>query len=977
MTRRRRARTLRRLFLLVVEYLHGRFRPVALLGWPTSRSLAGTASWDRCNTPLPEDASDRYIVSSILEFSWASSRTHAAKCIQAIHEGKMAVSPMMRQYEEAKSACGDALLLFRMGDFYELFHEDAKICARVLGLTLTSRDKGENPIPMAGFPYHQLEGYLAKLIRAGHRVAVCDQVEDPKQAKGIVRREVTRIVTAGTLTDEALLDPLQTNLLVAVLHPGSKDPSAEKGLVGIAWAELSTGRFEAGLFPKQRVQDEIARLEPSEVLIRDDDTTFAKGDDLPFTLTPRPIWQFAADEAIRQLCSHFGTRSLEGMGWDEEEETAALGASGAVLAYLEETQKTSFAHLRQLMPFRQGVTLEIDAATRRSLELTHTMRDRSRDGSLLSMIDMTCTSMGARMLASWLASPLVDVTSIEMRHEAVAELVDDQGRRKVLREALSDIYDLERLLGRVATGRASPRDLRNVGTTLSKLPEIKQVVSESHSGRLVGVHEEMHLCEPLRDLLLSAFKDECPLHARDGGYLKDGFSADLDELRQLARGGKQWIAEYQARQGDETGIPSLKVGYTKVFGYYLEVTNAHKDKVPEHFIRKQTLKNAERYITDELKQYETKVISADERSIGLELELFHGLRDAVANELQTLQCIANLLAEVDVLCGLAELAHKQGYVRPEMVDALEQCAGLDDGDAVVGNHASEIEIIEGRHPVLDRTAPQGTFVPNDCLIGGDQGTVMLITGPNMAGKSTYIRQVALLTLMAQLGSFVPAKRARISVADRIFARVGASDELSKGQSTFMVEMVETARILNTATSRSLVILDEIGRGTSTYDGLSLAWAIVEHLHDKVGARTLFATHYHELTQLSKSLPGVRNFNVAVKEWDDNIVFLHRIIAGGADKSYGIHVARLAGIPQAVNSRAKEILEQLESDHLNRRGDSKITPPRRPEGSPIQLTLFEVADHPVLDKLREVDVASTAPMEALQLLEQWQREIAES
>lgn len=870
----------------------------------------------------------------------------------------MTVSPMMRQYEEAKQACGDALLLFRMGDFYELFHDDAKVCARVLGLTLTSRDKGENPVPMAGFPYHQLEGYMAKLIRSGHRVAVCDQVEDPKHAKGIVRREVTRIVTAGTLTDDALLDPLRTNLLVAILASSGKQANQEAE-VGIAWTELSTGRFEAGTFPAARLVDELARLEPSEVLVREDDELLAPDVDYPYTVTRRPAWQFATDEAKRSLCQHFKTHNLDGMGWNDEGDASALGAAGAVLAYLDETQKTSFDHVAQLLPYREGRALEIDAATRRSLELTHTMRDRERQGSLLAVIDRTCTSMGARMLGSWLATPLCDPAEIAARHEAVGELAGEEQLRASLRTEMQEIYDLERLLGRVATGRASPRDLRHVGTTLAKLPAIKEILAGCHARLLQDLDSRIEPCEPLRDRLLEAFKEECPLHLRDGGFLQDGFDAGLDELRQLARGGKQWIAEYQARQCEEAGIPSLKVGYTKVFGYYLEVTNAHKDKVPPHFIRKQTLKNAERYITDELKQYETKVISADEKALALELELFSQLREQVAQYLPTLQLVANLVAEVDVLGSLAELAKRQNYVRPEILDSYE------------------LEIIEGRHPVLDVTSPQGTFVPNDCHIGEDSGSIMLITGPNMAGKSTYIRQVALLTIMAQLGSFVPAKRARIGIADRVFARVGASDELSRGQSTFMVEMVETARILNTATRRSLVILDEIGRGTSTYDGLSLAWAIVEHLHDSIHTRTLFATHYHELTQLSKSLPGVRNFNVAVKEWDDNIVFLHRIVPGGADKSYGIHVARLAGVPTDVNNRAKEILEQLEADHLNRRGDSKITPPRRSPDTPIQLTLFEVADHPVMDKLRELDVTATAPMEALQLLEQWQQELRKS
>ncbi len=865
---------------------------------------------------------------------------------------------MMRQYEEAKAAAGNALLLFRMGDFYELFHEDAKICARVLGLTLTSRDKGENPVPMAGFPYHQLEGYLAKLIRQGYRVAVCDQVEDPREAKGIVRREVTRIVTAGTLTDEALLDPLQTNLLVAVFSatPGKSDAAGRNAQVGLAWTELSSGRLEAGIFPRAKLMDELARLEPSEVLLREDDSLLSPGTSDEFSVTLRPTWQFGAEEATRQLCQHFGTQNLEGMGWDDQTDGLAIGAAGAILAYLKETQRTSLGHIRRLTPYRQGATLEIDAATRRSLEITHTMRDRERSGSLLSVLDETCTPMGARRLASWLASPLTDLEAIEHRYGAVAELLSDSRFRAKVRGALGEVYDLERLLGRIATGRASPRDLRHVGTTLAQLPGLKAALASRSSVRIQELHDGLLLCETLRDRLLQALQSDCPYHLRDGGFICEGYSRALDELRQLASGGKQWIAEYQARQIEASGITSLKVGFTKVFGYYLEVTNVHKDKIPAHFIRKQTLKNAERYITDELKQYETKVISADEEALALEVELFHELRQQVSEVLDELQQIASVLAELDVLAGLAELAKRQGYVKPELVDS------------------DELEIVEGRHPVLDAKAQKGTFVPNDCLLGSSNGSIMLITGPNMAGKSTYIRQVALITLMAQLGSFVPAKRAKIGVADRVFARVGASDELSRGQSTFMVEMVETARILNTASSRSLIILDEIGRGTSTYDGLSLAWAIVEYLHDSVSARTLFATHYHELTQLSKSLPGVRNFNVAVKEWDENIVFLHRIVPGGADKSYGIHVARLAGIPQSVNERAKEILAQLETDHLNHRGDSKITPPRRKSDSPIQLTLFEMGHHPVVDKIRDLQITSTSPIEAFQLLQQWQKEI---
>lgn len=861
---------------------------------------------------------------------------------------------MQRQYDEAKAACGDAILLFRVGDFYELFNEDALTCGRVLGMTVTSRDKGENPTPMAGFPHHQLESYLAKLIRLGYRVAVCDQVEDPREAKGIVRREVTRIVSAGTLTDDALLDPLQTNLLVAVFStsPGKADSQTQ---IGIAWAELSTGRFEAGVFQASRALDELARLEPSEVLLREDDALLSPGAEYGWAVTLRPAWQFNVDEARRQLCQHFGTHSLEGMGWDQQQDGLAIGAAGAVLAYLQETQKTSLTHLRSLIPARQGRTLEIDIATRRSLEITQTMRDRDRKGSLLSVLDQTCSAMGARLLANWISNPLFDLTKIRQRQSAIAEFVEDSPLRDNLRQTLKGIHDLQRLLGRIATGRSSPRDLLQVGVTLQQLPPLKQRLSVCNSQRLCELHNELRLCEGLCDRLLSTLVENCPMHTRDGGYIRSGCHAQLDELRQLAKGGKQWIAEYLAQQIEQTGISSLKIGYNKVFGYYLEVTHSHQQKVPDYFQRKQTLKNAERYVTDELKEYETKVLSADEQALLLEQEIFGQLRLATADQLPELSQTAWVLAELDVLAGLAELAVGRDYVRPE-VD--ETC---------------DLEITEGRHPVLDASLPKGTFVPNDVAIGKSHRPVALITGPNMAGKSTYIRQVALITLMAHLGSYVPAKRARIGLTDRIFARVGASDELSRGQSTFMVEMLETARILNTASERSLIILDEIGRGTSTYDGLSLAWSIVEFLHDKIGARTLFATHYHELTQLEKSLSGVQNLNVAVKEWDEHIVFLHRIVPGGADRSYGIHVARLAGIPRSVNQRAKEILQQLETDHVNHRGDSKITPPKRKKDSAIQLTLFEFGTHPVIEKLQQIDIQSTTPLQALQLLQQFQQE----
>jgi DNA mismatch repair protein MutS len=862
---------------------------------------------------------------------------------------------MMQQYHDAKAACGDALLLFRMGDFYELFFDDAKTAARVLGLALTSRDKGENAVPMAGFPHHQLEAYLAKLIAAGLRAAICDQVEDPKKAKGLVKREVTRIVTRGTVTDDALLDPQRSNHLAAVT---GGDP------LGVAWIDVSTGRFEAAVVPHSQFAELIARIEPVEVL-------FAEGDDAReaalvngAAISRRPPWAFSAQAALENLGRHFGTRGVEGFGFSVEgnADLPAIRAAGAVLDYLNETQRASLDHVERLVPYRPGNRLEIDPAARRSLELVRTIRDGGREGSLLDVVDQTVTSMGARRIAEWLASPLVDVAQIEARHEAVGEFVADSRLCDSLRELCAGIYDVQRLLSRVSTGRASPRDLAHVARTLAALPKIKARLTGRQSPLLGELEARLDLCEEVRGRLDAALVDDCPLASGEGGIIRPGFHAELDELRSLATGGKQWIAQYQAREIERTGIANLKVGFNKVFGYYLEVTNAHAHKVPDDYIRKQTIKSAERYITPELKEYEEKVVTADERAKELEYELFVELRDALAREVGRIAASADVLAEVDVLAGLAFLARRQGYCRPQMV-----------AEPV-------LNIVAGRHPVIEALEAAGKFVPNDTALDAcadaprdGAGRVLIITGPNMAGKSTYIRQVALITIMAQLGSFVPAQGATIGVVDRLFARIGASDELSRGQSTFMVEMTETARILNTATRQSLVVLDEIGRGTSTYDGVSLAWSIVEHLHDSVGCRALFATHYHELTDLADSLGGVRNYNVAVREWNDEVIFLHQIVPGAADKSYGIHVARLAGVPRGVQERAREVLAEMEEMHCRTdQGKPSIPPPHRP--SQRQLSLFAAEDHPVLDAIRGLDVSGMTPLEALQHLGRWQEQL---
>ncbi|MGQ9504549.1 MAG: DNA mismatch repair protein MutS [Thermogutta sp.] len=858
------------------------------------------------------------------------------------------MTPMMRQYMEAKRACPDALLLFRMGDFYELFYDDAKIAAQTLNLTLTSRDKGDNAPPMAGFPHHQLESYLAKLLAAGFRVAVCDQVEDPKMAKGLVRREITRIVTAGTITDEALLDPKEPNYLAAIVP---QDPA------GMAWIDLSTGRFFAGVFPLNQLVDELVRLSPAEVLWPDDAATAPPNID-GMVVTKRPVWVFASAHTQPVLERQFGPQALEGFGFDAQGvDAVALSAAGAILDYLNETQRTSLSHIERLFRYQVGTFMEIDESTWKSLEITRTLRDGSREGSLLWVIDRTITGMGGRLLVDWLANPLTDRKAILQRQDAVMELMNDPRVCDQVRRTLGKVHDLERLLGRITTGRCTPRDLASVAKTLRQIPELKQSLASCFSGRLAEIATSLDPFPTLEAKLSAALIEQCPLSATEGGFIREGYSAELDELKQLAHGGKQWIAEYQAREAQRTGIPSLKVGYNKVFGYYIEVTNTHRDKVPPDYFRKQTLKNAERYITPELKEYEEKVLSADEQAKQLEYQIFVELRDFLLQFRRPLQQTANFLAELDVLAGWAELARDRNYCRPEL------------------SEEPILEITDGRHPVLDITQPEGTFVPNDAWCGPD-GFIILITGPNMAGKSTYIRQTALITLLAQIGCLVPARSAKIGIADRLFARVGASDELARGRSTFMVEMIETARILNSATKQSLVILDEIGRGTSTYDGMSLAWAVVEYLHNRIKCRTFFATHYHELTELAEVLPGVKNFNVAVREWQDQVVFLHKIVPGAADKSYGIHVAQLAGIPRAVIDRARHILEELETSHLEGRNPFRQSAKERSneDGRPIQLTLFEPIDHPLMEEIREIDLTRITPLEAFEKLRKWQEQL---
>ncbi|MFY9254023.1 MAG: DNA mismatch repair protein MutS [Fuerstiella sp.] len=870
------------------------------------------------------------------------------------------LSPMMERYHEVKAENPGAILLFRMGDFYELFYQDAQNAARVLGLTLTSRDKNsDNPVPMAGFPYHQLDNYLQKLIQSGFRAAICDQVEDPKTAKGLVRREVTRVITPGTLTDDQLLDPRVSNFIACV--------APSKTSIGLAWLELSTGRFLVSDIEPALLQDELARIHPAECIVPEDS---AKDGELPVAradlggpvLTGRPAWCFSKEESRRLLHEHFGIKTLE--GFDIEDDSPAVTAAGALLEYIRDTQKSALLHITRLESYRRNRHMIIDEATRRSLELTHTMRDGRREQSLLGTIDETCTPMGSRLMAEWLSSPLTDLQQIGERHDAVDEMVGELSLRDDLRELLKGMYDLQRLTSRVATGRCSPRDLSCLAQSLGQLPRLKAKLAERRAIRLKTLEQRIDLCPEVRHAITDVLVDEPPNTVADGGVVRAGFSAELDELRDLSKGGKQWIAAYQAKESERTGIPSLKIGFNKVFGYYLEVTGTHLSKVPDDYIRKQTLKNQERYITPELKEYEDKVLRAEDKSKALEQEIFSKLKEQVSEHVARILLTAEALAEIDVFVGLGTLAAAAGYCRPEMTE-----------DSV-------LDIREGRHPVLDRLMAAGEFVPNDVRLGVDSsataeateesgkakvnatGRVQIITGPNMAGKSTYIRQAALLTIMSQMGSFVPASEARIGIADRVFARVGASDELGKGQSTFMVEMTETARILNSASSRSVVILDEIGRGTSTYDGISLAWSITENLHDELQCRTMFATHYHELTDLTATLKHASNWHVAVQENNDDVIFLHRVIEGAAGRSYGIHVAKLAGVPRSVTERAAAILEMLESQHVNSDGKPTVPERKTTRQKKRQLSLFEFPEDPLLDEIRNLKVDEMSPREAM-------------
>jgi DNA mismatch repair protein MutS len=853
------------------------------------------------------------------------------------------LTPMLRQYLGIKGRYPDAILFFRMGDFYEMFFEDAQIASRILGITLTARGayNGEK-VPMCGVPHHASKSYIARLIDSGRKVAICDQVEDPGASKGIVKREVVRVVTPGSIVDEAEVDQKKNLYLAAIASDGN-------GTFGLAHADLSTGEFRVtevrGL---EELLDELGRIDPAEVLITED--TGLRDEKALSHLTLEMLNPDAYDpgraEAI--LKEQLGVQSLVGFGC--EDMRAGIPAAGAIVSYLRETQKGNPDHMKDIVSYRLGDYMFLDEATCSHLELLKTMRRRSAKGSLIQILDCTVTPMGSRLLKKWVAYPLINLEKIQKRLAAVACLKEDPVLREELREILSEIYDLERLNGRVVLGRANGRDLLALKVSLRILPEIKARLSTSPSLLLADMAQGLDKLEDVAQLIDESIHEEPPVSIREGGIIKEGYSRELDGLISLSRDGKTWISDFALREKKRTGIASLKVGYNRIYGYYIEISKVNQHLVPDNYIRKQTLVNGERYITEDLKAMEERVLGAEDKRINMEFQIFEKVRDDIAGENKRIKETAGLIAGIDAIVGLAETAEQNHYSRPEV------------------NHSLRIDIRDGRHPVVEKTVREEDFVPNDIVLDDREQELLIITGPNMAGKSTILRQVALTVLMAQMGSFVPASRASIGLVDRIFTRVGASDDLTRGQSTFMVEMNETANILRHATSRSLVILDEIGRGTSTFDGLSIAWAVAEALHDRdgKGVRTLFATHYHELTELVTTKSRVKNFNIAVKEWNERIIFLRKLVPGGTSRSYGIQVAKIAGVPENVLKRAREILENLEGEDLDEAGRPLLAQTRRKMGphEVVQLNLFGGRDQRIVEWIRETDISTMTPLEAL-------------
>lgn len=863
------------------------------------------------------------------------------------------LTPMMQQYMKTKEEYKDCILFYRLGDFYEMFFEDAVTVSRELELVLTGKSCGlEERAPMCGIPYHAAENYLNRLINKGYKVAICEQVEDPKTAKGLVKREVTRIVTPGTVVSAAALEETKNNYLMSIC-------SVEDS-IGIATCDVSTGDFNVTQTDElKKVIDEIIKFGPREIICND--AFMISGIDtedlrnrlgiMIYSLEPH---FYDEDIAKRTVSDQFGVKYISGLGLDDF--NVGIIASGGLLLYLHETQKTSLGHILEIRPYKTDKYMILDSSTRRNLELVETLREKQKKGSLLGVLDRTKTAMGARLLRSFVEQPLVEKDEIDQRLDAISDLNSQIINREELREYLNSIYDLERLIGRVSIKTANPRDLIALRNSLSMLPHIKLVLGEFSSKLLKEYEESLDTLDDIYHLIDDAINEEPPLSVRDGDIIKPGFNEDIDKLRNAKTEGKTWLAELEAKERDKTGIKNLKIKYNKVFGYYLEVSNSYKDLVPENYMRKQTLANAERFITPELKELEDMILGAEDKLKSIEYDFFCEIREKIGQNVGRIQKTAKIISHVDVFASLAYVAERNNYVRPSI------------------NTNDVISIKNGRHPVVEKMTAHDLFIANDTFLDGNDNRISIITGPNMAGKSTYMRQTALIVLMAQIGSFVPAQEADISIVDRIFTRVGASDDLASGQSTFMVEMTEVANILRNATSNSLVILDEIGRGTSTYDGLSIAWAVVEHIADtkSIGAKTLFATHYHELTELENTIPGVNNFCIAVKEQGDDIVFLRKIIKGGADKSYGIQVAKLAGVPDVVIDRAKVILSDLIENDTNK------TPQVKPQEEFVQMSLFDYVSNEndkIMDEIKGLKLDSMTPLDALIFLQDVQNRLS--
>ena len=873
------------------------------------------------------------------------------------------LTPMMQQYMETKEQYKDCILFYRLGDFYEMFFEDALCASKELELTLTGKSCGlEERAPMCGVPFHSAEGYINRLVEKGYKVAICEQMEDPSQAKGLVKRDVIRIVTPGTNCFTSSLDESRNNYLMGIVSAG--------GDFGISLVDVTTGEYVlTEVDSLSGLLDEINKFMPSEIICND--AFYISGADmtdlggrLGIAISALEPHYFDRDTCVRVLCRHFGVASLEGLGL--EEYSIGVTAAGCVMQYLEETQKCSLVHISTIKPYQTGKYMLLDRNTRRNLELVETLREKQKRGSLLWVLDKTKTAMGARRLRSALEQPLIDEKEIVRRYDAIDELNGNVITREEMREYLNPVYDLERLISKISYKTVNPRDMVALESSLSMLPHIRFLCSNFTSGLFREFYEKLDTLEDIYELIHNAIVEEPPVSVREGGIFRNGFHEEIDRLRNAKTEGKTWLAELEAKERENTGIKNLRIKFNKVFGYYLEVTKSFISQVPDTWTRKQTLTNAERYTTPELKEMEDVILGAEDRLYSLEYTVFCELRDKISGQMERIQNTASVIADIDMLASLAYVAEHNHYVRPSV------------------NHRGEIRIKEGRHPVIEQITEHGMFIANDTFLDGDTHRVVIITGPNMAGKSTYMRQTALILLMAQIGSFVPAESADLSLVDRIFTRVGASDDLASGQSTFMVEMTEVANILHNATKDSLIILDEIGRGTSTFDGLSIAWAVVEHIVDrkKIGAKTLFATHYHELTELEGKLAGVQNYCIAVKEDGDDIVFLRKIVKGGADRSYGIQVAKLAGVPEEVLCRAREISDSLESGSQISGNLPSETSAQQPAGGEemVQMSIFDMmggsGTENILFELRDIDLSNVTPMDAMNLVYKWQNRLKE-